>query len=91
MQQTKFIMKWYFVELFISDMDEINPKVSYKAILVYTFGNEKKVRVLLQDYFKQYNLKIELNSICGLSYSEYETFSEHILKLIENEKRGCLQ
>jgi len=84
-------MKWYIVELLISDTDEINPKMSYKTILVYTFGNENKVKELLKDYFKQYNLKIELNNICGLSYSEFETFSEHILKLVENEKRGCLQ
>lgn len=84
-------MKWYFVELFISEHEEINPKVSNKSFLVYTFGNEKKLRVLLVDYFKQYNLKIDIESICGISYSEYEAFSEHILKLIENEKRGCLQ
>ncbi len=51
-------MKWYIVELLISDTDEINPKMSYKTILVYTFGNENKVKELLEDYFKQYNLKI---------------------------------
>jgi len=84
-------MKWYFVELFISDTDEINPKTSFKTFLVYTFGNENKVMVLLNEYFQKYNLKIEMNSICGLSFSEYEIFSEHIIKLIENEKRGCLQ
>lgn len=80
-------MKWYYIEVLITDDNNDIPQTSFKNMLVYSSA-KSSITKQVKEYFWQYKLCADIDGITPLSYDEYEMFCQNVtIKLYENEQR----